>query len=135
MGFKGVCVGRSEPGLLEATEGQAMVYHAEEPGCGGVLESFSHFGFLGEAGIEAEIGEPVEPGKSDLVIVYHRLPYEEYVENGKQKRRNPTSPNGIIPTLMSFFADGKKGSWVAWSIHDPKIEGNIDKNEVSSTED
>ncbi|MAD47039.1 MAG: glucosylglycerol-phosphate synthase [Oceanospirillaceae bacterium] len=120
-GFKGVCVGRSEPGLLEATEGQAMVYHAEEPGCGGILESFSHFGFLGEAGIEAEIGEPVEPGKSDLVIVYHRLPYEEYVENGKQKRRNPTSPNGIIPTLMSFFADGKKGSWVAWSIHDPKL--------------
>ena len=119
--FVGVCVGYSEKGLLEATEGQAKVLHASEPGCGGILEAFSHFGFLGEAGIEAEIGEAAEPGKSDLVIVYHRLPYEEYVENGKMKRRRPTSPNGIIPTLMSFFADGKPGSWIAWSVHDPKL--------------
>ncbi len=119
--FVGVCVGYSEKGLLEATEGQAKVLHAREPGCGGILEAFSHFGFLGEAGIDAEIGEAAEPGKSDLVIVYHRLPYEEYVENGRMKRRRPTSPNGIIPTLMSFFADGKQGSWVAWSVHDPKL--------------
>jgi glucosylglycerol-phosphate synthase len=54
------------------------------------------------------------------VIVYHRLPYEEFRENGVTIRRKPTSPNGIIPTLMSFFADGRAGSWVAWSIHEPE---------------
>ncbi|KEF30998.1 Alpha,alpha-trehalose-phosphate synthase [Marinobacter nitratireducens] len=119
--FKGVCVGASESGLLEATEHQARVYHAEAPGCGGILEAFEHFGYLGHAGIEAEIPDAMNSGKSDLVIVYHRLPYEEVVENGELIRRRPKSPNGIIPTLLSFFADGKAGSWVAWSIDDPEL--------------
>lgn len=119
--FVGVCVGESEEGLLAQTAQNARVLHAMAAGAGGILEAISHFGFLGEAGIEAELADGVQPGKSDLVIVYHRLPYEEFVENGQLKRRNPTSPNGIIPTLLSFFADGKQGSWVAWSVHDPKL--------------
>ncbi len=118
--FVGVCVGQSEPALLAQTENRATVLHAQAAGCGGILEAISHFGFLGEAGIDNETAIQHEPGKSDLVMVYHRLPYEEYYEQGKIKRRNPTSPNGILPTLMSFFADGKKGSWVAWSVHEPK---------------
>ena len=48
-----------------------------------------------------------KPGRSELVMVYHRLPYEESWENGELVRRRPTSPNGIMPTLMSFF----KGSY------------------------
>ncbi|MBU2952993.1 glucosylglycerol-phosphate synthase [Marinobacter sp. F3R08] len=119
--FKGVCVGASEAGLLEETEHQARVFHAEAPGCGGILEAFEHFGFLGHAGIDAEIPDTMRSGKSDLVIVYHRLPYEEIIENGQLIRRRPRSPNGIIPTLLSFFADGKAGSWVAWSIDDPDL--------------
>ncbi|WP_449285807.1 glucosylglycerol-phosphate synthase [Marinobacter sp. PE14] len=119
--FKGVCVGASETGLLEETELQARVFHAEATGCGGILEAFEHFGFLGHAGIDAEIPDPMRLGKSDLVIVYHRLPYEEVIENGELIRRRPRSPNGIIPTLLSFFADGKAGSWVAWSIDDPDL--------------
>ncbi|MBW4934967.1 glucosylglycerol-phosphate synthase [Marinobacter sp. F4206] len=119
--FKGVCVGDSESGLLEATEHQARVFHADATGCGGILEAFEHFGFLGHAGIDAEIPDTMRAGKSDLVIVYHRLPYEEVVENGELIRRRPRSPNGIIPTLLSFFAGGKAGSWVAWSIDDPDL--------------
>ncbi|MBW7471675.1 glucosylglycerol-phosphate synthase [Marinobacter sp. M216] len=119
--FKGVCVGSSEGGLLEATEHQARVFHADANGCGGILEAFEHFGFLGHAGIDAEIPDTMRSGKSDLVIVYHRLPYEEVVENGELIRRRPRSPNGIIPTLLSFFAGGKAGSWVAWSIDDPDL--------------
>ena len=117
--FKGVCVGESEAGLLEATEQQARVLHAEASGCGGILEAFEHFGYLGHLGIKAEIPDYMNRGKSDLVIVYHRLPYEEVVENGELIRRRPESPNGIIPTLLSFFSDGKAGSWVAWSVDDP----------------
>ena len=120
--FIGVCVGESEEGLLEATEGRARVYHAGAPGAGGILEAISHFGFLGAQGIDAEGRDDIKPGPSDLVIVYHRLPYEEYLEDGVMKRRNHSSPNGIIPTLASFFKDGKKGAWVAWSIKDEGLK-------------
>jgi glucosylglycerol-phosphate synthase len=119
--FKGVCVSESEAGLLAATEHQARVLHAGAPGCGGILEAFEHFGYLGQMGIKAEIPDYMNRGKSDLVIVYHRLPYEEVVENGELIRRRPKSPNGIIPTLLSFFSDGKAGSWVAWSVDDPDL--------------
>ncbi|AKH67697.1 hypothetical protein IMCC21906_00001 [Spongiibacter sp. IMCC21906] len=95
-------------------------FHASLSGAGGILEAIRHFGFLGTAGLDAEARDILEPGKADLVMVYHRLPYEEVVEDGVMIRRRPASPNGIIPTLLSFFADGKAGSWVAWSVHDNK---------------
>ncbi len=119
-GFKGVCVGASETPLLEATRNNTRVLHARRPGCGGILEAIEHFGFLGSHGIAALSPEIVEHGPADLLMVYHRLPYDEAIENGKMVRRRPSSPNGIIPTLLSFFADGKQGSWLAWSARDPK---------------
>ncbi len=119
--FIGVCVGDSEPALIAATESRARVLHASAPGCGGILEAIGYFGFLGPIGLEAETRDYSAPGKSDLVIVYHRLPYEEVEQDGKLIRRRPRSPNGIIPTLLSFFADGKAGSWVAWSIDDERF--------------
>ncbi|GGY58866.1 glucosylglycerol-phosphate synthase [Marinobacter zhanjiangensis] len=133
QGFIGVCVGESEPGLLDATESRARVYHATLSGCGGILEAIGHFGFLGPHGLAAEARDILKPGKSDLVIVYHRLPYEEVVENGTLVRRRPTSPNGIIPTLLSFFADGKAGSWVAWSVHDPSLGAFETHTEVDTS--
>ena len=133
QGFIGVCVGESEPALLDATESRARVYHATLSGCGGILEAIGHFGFLGPNGLAAEARDILKPGKSDLVIVYHRLPYEEVVENGTLVRRRPTSPNGIIPTLLSFFADGKAGSWVAWSVHDPALGAFETHTEVDTS--
>jgi glucosyl-glycerol phosphate synthase (EC 2.4.1.213) len=119
-GFKGVCVGNSEPGLLEATRHLGNTFHAREAGAGGILEALGHFGFLGPKGVAASVPQTAKPGKAELVMVYHRLPYEEYVEDGETKRRPPSSPNGIIPTLLSFFRDGRPGSWVAWQVQDPK---------------
>lgn len=117
--FHGVCVGQSETALLEATRSHSRTLHANRPGCGGILEAFAHFGFLGEHGIAAERRQAAQPGKAELVMVYHRLPYEEYRNTaGKLQRRRPTSPNGIIPTLLSFFGDGRPGSWVAWAVHE-----------------
>ncbi|WP_328185287.1 glucosylglycerol-phosphate synthase [Marinobacter sp. OP 3.4] len=133
QGFIGVCVGESEPALLDATESRARVYHATLSGCGGILEAIGHFGFLGPKGLAAEARDILKPGKSDLVIVYHRLPYEEVVENGTLVRRRPTSPNGIIPTLLSFFADGKAGSWVAWSVHEPSLGAFETHTEVDTS--
>lgn len=120
QGFKGVCVGESEQALLDATGERAKVLHARLSGCGGILEAFGHFGFLGPRGVSSELPELGIKGKADLVMVYHRLPYEEAMEEGKLVRRPHTSPNGILPTLTSFFAGEQKGSWVAWSIHDPR---------------
>jgi glucosylglycerol-phosphate synthase len=60
--------------------------------------------------------------KSSLVIVYHRQPYEEVVENGKTMYRENRSPNGIVPTLKSFFGriETGRGAWVAWKQTGPK---------------
>jgi glucosylglycerol-phosphate synthase len=117
-GFKAVAVGESEPSLMEATRGMALVLQAEQPGCGGILEALSYFGFLGEAGIRSE-ASPTKPyGQSRLLMVYHRLPYEEVVEDGKTVRRRHRSPNGILPSLLSFFKGEHEGTWVAWSKHE-----------------
>ncbi|MEL6642719.1 MAG: glucosylglycerol-phosphate synthase [Pseudomonadota bacterium] len=55
---------------------------------------------------------------SDLVIVYHRQPYEEVEENGRIVFRENSSPNGIVPTLKSFFGQVQHGAWVAWKLAD-----------------
>lgn len=52
--------------------------------------------------------------KSSFVIVYHRQPYEEAVENGRTVFRENKSPNGIVPALKGFFGTAKDAVWVAW---------------------
>ncbi len=113
-GFRGVCVGDSEPALLAATAEQSHVLHAGATGCGGILEAIAHFGML-DASTFAPEANDAPAGRADLVIVYHRLPYEEVLANGRIERRAHRSPNGIIPTLLSFFGDGREGSWIAWT--------------------
>ncbi|WP_018410027.1 glucosylglycerol-phosphate synthase [Methyloversatilis thermotolerans] len=114
QGFKGVCVGESEPALLAATTDRTRVLHSHRVGCAGILEALAFFRFLDHATL-APAPDVTPCGRSELAIVYHRLPYEEVIENGRVMRRGHTSPNGIIPTLLSFFADGRAGSWIAWS--------------------
>lgn len=61
---------------------------------------------------------------SDLVIVYHRQPYEEVEENGKTVFRENSSPNGIVPTLKNFFGKADHGAWIAWKLaEDPSNPG------------
>ncbi|MBV0911148.1 glucosylglycerol-phosphate synthase [Anianabacter salinae] len=55
---------------------------------------------------------------SELVIVYHRQPYEEVEEDGKTVLRENKSPNGIVPTLKSFFGSVDRGAWIAWKLAD-----------------
>ncbi|WP_234084494.1 glucosylglycerol-phosphate synthase [Azonexus sp. R2A61] len=115
-GFQGVCVGCSEAGLIEATRHLPATLHADDAGCGGILQAILHFGLL--ARWQVQPAESPACGGARLVMVYHRLPYEEQRINGRLVMRRPKSPNGIIPTLLSFFAGGQRGSWVAWSVHD-----------------
>ncbi len=120
QGFKGVCVGNALPELLEQTKGLSRVLHSKVEGCGAILEALSELGFLGQHSIDNMREVVQKPGESDLVVVYHRLPYEETVEDGRIVRKRHSSPNGIIPTLMSLFSEGQRGAWVAWSMLDPK---------------
>ncbi len=114
----GVCVGESERELLDVTRDQPTTYHAKAPGAGGIIEAIRHFDLLPREELQSYLNdlEPAAMGSAELVIVYHRLPYEEYIDNGERKRRRHRSPNGIIPTLLSFFSEGRSGSWVAWSL-------------------
>ncbi|MCL5778257.1 glucosylglycerol-phosphate synthase [Limibaculum sp. FT325] len=64
---------------------------------------------------------------SDLVIVYHRQPYEEVEENGRIVRRENSSPNGIVPTLKSFFGRVGHGSWVAWKLAEDPADPNWER--------
>jgi glucosylglycerol-phosphate synthase len=67
---------------------------------------------------------------SELVIVYHRQPYEEVEENGKIVFRENKSPNGIVPTLKGFFGHVNQGAWVAWKLADdpdnPEFEQRVE---------
>jgi glucosylglycerol-phosphate synthase len=126
-GLKGIVVGEAEAALsrrVEAIGGAA--YLAEAAGGGGIVEGLVHHGFLGQAGADAARGAPaageggagrVDPASQDrqLVMVYHRLPFETVQRDGRLVRRSPKSPNGIIPTLLGFFRGGRSGLWVAWS--------------------
>lgn len=120
QGFLGVCVGESETSLLERTASLPNVLHARGHGCEGILEAIGHFGFLHADDPRLEPEQAPRRGRADLVMVYHRLPYEEVIVDGQVQRRRPSSPNGIIPTLLSFFANGREGSWVAWSVHEAR---------------
>lgn len=110
-GYRGVVVGHAEPALLEATAGRPLVHHATAPGAGGILEVLRERVGFGTPSPELPTGD------AQLVVVYHRLPYEEKRVQGTVVRRRHTSPNGIVPTLLGCFDQGRQGSWVAWSTH------------------
>ncbi|MDB9313806.1 glucosylglycerol-phosphate synthase [Spirulina sp. CS-785/01] len=65
--------------------------------------------------------------KSDLVILYHREPYDEVVENGVTRYLPKKSPNGIVPTLKSFFETSESGTWIAWKQVNQKQKANFEK--------
>jgi len=57
-----------------------------------------------------------------FIVVYHRLPFEETIEDGKPVLREPKSPNGIIPSLKSFFQFFDQGLWLAWKkVPEPAV--------------
>ncbi|SES31379.1 glucosyl-glycerol phosphate synthase [Tranquillimonas rosea] len=70
---------------------------------------------------------------SELVIVYHRQPYEEVEVDGKIEFRENKSPNGIVPTLKGFFGRVEKGAWVAWK--EAEDTSNPDFERVVEIED
>lgn len=113
-GFRGIVVGGAEPALIEQVRKLSRVHIARTEGCGGILQGLAHHGTLVEPSVAAQVKSD-QRGDADLVMVYHRLPFDEVVEDGVTLQRSPKSPNGIIPTLLGMFTGARKGAWVAWS--------------------
>jgi len=111
-GLRGIVVGAAEPALVEQVRKWPHVHVASGEGCDGILEGLVRHG-AAAAPSPAILPAPREG--AELVMVYHRLPYDEVIEDGVLQHRRPRSPNGIIPTLLRFFAGERAGSWVAWS--------------------
>lgn len=115
-GYRGVVVGNAEQKLTDATLDMDKVYSAEASGAGGILEALLHFPeFSEDVKIPAEkIFKGAATDTPQLIMMYHRFPYETMEINGRKERVTPKSPNGILPTLQSFFANGRAGVWIAW---------------------
>ncbi len=117
-GYKGVVVGQAEAGLIEQTANDALVYQATEAGAGGIMESFAHFPSFTKYAEEMRKRKMLQPkkGSNQLVVVYHRLPFEQELVNGKSIRVSPKSPNGIIPSLLGLFEKGRSGIWIGEEV-------------------
>jgi glucosylglycerol-phosphate synthase len=124
-GLRGIVVGGAEPALIEQVRKLKWVHIASAEGCGGILQGLAHHGTLVETSAAAQVRNDAR-GQADLVMVYHRLPFDEVVEDGVCVQRSPKSPNGIIPTLLRFFAGKRKGAWVAWSQQDSRQPAGFD---------
>lgn len=125
-GYQGVAVGESEIALLEATEGFSNVYQADRLGAGGILESMENYeSFAPYVNNFTEEPLPRQSSKErQLVMVYHRLPFERVMVDGKIKQVPPQSPNGIIPSLLGLFEKGRPGIWIGEEVD----LGNGDKD-------
>lgn len=115
-GFKGVVVGNAEPKLQEATRLLPDVYQAKRAGAGGILESIRNFERLAHyfERFDKQLIQPEQNESPQLVMLYHRFPYEIKEINGQVERVAPKSPNGILPTVQGYFANGRSGVWIAW---------------------
>lgn len=115
-GFRGVIVGNAEQALRDAVPPSTLTLHASREGTAGILEALGTHPHWDSADVVAPADGDV--GDAQLVVVYHRLPYNEERVNGRLVRKPHSSPNGIIPTLLGSFRSGRSGSWVAWSTSD-----------------
>ncbi len=119
IGFRGVAVGKSEPGLLQAIDQLDTAYSAEAAGAGGILEYMGKYRPFQQLirGEQKSLPQKRKSKKSDqLVMVYHRLPFEKESVNGKTVRVPPKSPNGIIPSLLGLFEKGRSGLWIGEEV-------------------
>lgn len=127
-GFKGVVVGNSETKLINATDAIDGIYYAKAAGAGGILESLNYFNQFSENNKWSF--DPIEntenPDVPQLIMMYHRFPYDIIKRNDKTERVASKSPNGILPTLQAFFSGSRSGVWIAWE--EVEKEGEVLRN-------
>lgn len=110
-GYRGIAVGNADDQVRAHVEGNAQVYVASGHGAAGILEGLEGFGWVSRTDVEASPRPSFGP--SNLVMVYHRMP--PAARAASEAGGKSVSPNGILPTLLDFFADGTQGAWIAAS--------------------
>ena len=100
LGAHGVIVGNAEPALLARVPENTTVARSERTGAAAVLSALETLGWV-------ERSYP-------LVVGYHRPPVR-WTPQGWQQ---PLSPNGILPTLSSLFAEGLDAVWATAAVLD-----------------
>ncbi len=133
-GYQGVAVGDSEQRLLAAVRELPNAYIATEPGAGGILEALVHFPSFQQYRHPTDAAVPDTAESKQLLMVYHRLPFDIEMENGRAKRIPPRSPNGIIPSLLGFFSNGRPGIWIGEEAvgllgENPVLSPHIDREQ------
>ncbi|MFJ7246721.1 trehalose-6-phosphate synthase [Kitasatospora sp. NPDC098652] len=131
-GTHAVVVDGAEPALLTALAGNPLVQRPGRPGAAGIHAALRTLGWTSrtadhesddgpghksghesaaeaEPGADADAGAETPVGRHSLVVAYHRPPLHWNGESWQP----PSSPNGILPTLSSAFADDLPGVWVA----------------------
>ncbi|WP_327174517.1 trehalose-6-phosphate synthase [Streptomyces sp. NBC_01335] len=88
----GVVVGNAEAALRERLPEDPLIQRSRLAGAAGILSALHHLGWV----------EPVVP----VVVGYHRAPARW--SGGRWEQ--PSSPNGILPTLTSVLGGGNKDS-------------------------
>jgi glucosylglycerol-phosphate synthase len=126
--YKGVVVGEAEQALIAYTNGMPNVLQARSQGAGGILESLKHFPEFSSYVSNGAVTVPGEAqGDTQLLVMYHRFPYEMKEIDGTEKKVSPKSPNGIIPSLLGFFSNGRTGAWIAWEEVRNKAKAQSDR--------
>jgi len=133
-GYKGVVVGKSEQKLIDAVQGNPMIFQAKREGAGGILEAMKSFKVFRKfvKAFPQKRRKSSQLQKEQLVIVYHRLPFEKKVVNGGSIRVAPKSPNGIIPSLLGLFENKRAGIWIGEEIKEKN--GTIVPNQLIDEE-
>ncbi|MFJ5921183.1 HAD-IIB family hydrolase [Kitasatospora sp. NPDC092948] len=112
LGAHGVVVGGAEPAFDTAVGADPLVHRPGRPGAAGILTALQALGWVAR-----------DASRHALVVGYHRPP---------PRHRPPASPNGILPTLTSAFADGLPGLWVAATTGRPDEEPPLSAVPVSA---
>lgn len=124
-GLQGVVVGSSEKLLVEKTKNMKNVYQAKATGAGGIIEALNHFSGFSDFAPTKNIQLSSDLQKQrQLLVVYHRLPFDLIKEDGEIKRIPPKSPNGVIPSLLGLFEKGRVGVWVG-EQETEKLDGAV----------
>src|SRR5690606_41085732 len=97
-----------------------------------ILEAIENFQYLQEYRNDHTAPATKVTDSKQLLMVYHRLPFDIELEDGQPKRIPPRSPNGIIPSLLGFFSNGRPGIWVGEEAagllgDNPSLNPHIDR--------
>jgi glucosylglycerol-phosphate synthase len=56
--------------------------------------------------------------EDNVIVLYHRPPFKKVNHHGEELYSEKIKPNGVIPTLKSFFATVQPGTWICWEESD-----------------